>query len=80
MIRPLILRMDFLLSLDINQYENDCITHGSFSAAQLKTIQEVISLMAFGIFSVVYLKEAFTLKYAVGFSMIGLGAYLIFQK
>ncbi|MBI3017769.1 MAG: DMT family protein [Deltaproteobacteria bacterium] len=56
------------------------IGHASFSAAQLKTIQEVISLTIFGIFSVLYLKEAFTLKCAAGFSFIALGAYLIFQR
>ncbi len=54
--------------------------HYSFSAAQLKTIQEVISLTVFALFSVVYLKEDFTLKYLAGFSFIALGAYLIFQK
>jgi uncharacterized protein (DUF486 family) len=34
------------------------IGHGQFTAAQLKTIQEVITLVVFSIFSVVYLKEA----------------------
>ena len=56
------------------------IGHASFSAVQLKTIQEVISLTAFGIFSVLYLKEAFTFKCVAGFSFIAFGAYLIFQR
>jgi uncharacterized protein (DUF486 family) len=33
------------------------IGHGQFTAAQLKTIQEVITLVVFSIFSVIYLKE-----------------------
>ena len=41
-----------------------------YSTAQLKTIQEVITLVVFAIFSVLYLKEAFTWNYAVGFAFI----------
>lgn len=43
--------------------------HGQFSAAQLKTIQEVITLLVFCVFSVVYLKEGLRWNYLVGFSM-----------
>ncbi|MDD5680276.1 MAG: DMT family protein, partial [Candidatus Omnitrophica bacterium] len=43
------------------------IGHSQFSAAQLKTIQEVITLIVFCIFSVIYLKEEFRWNYAVGF-------------
>lgn len=46
------------------------IGHAQFSAAQLKTIQEVISLVVFSIFSVVYLKEAMKWNYVVGFALI----------
>lgn len=51
-----------------------------YTTAQLKTIQEVITLIVFAAFSVLYLKEEFTWNYAVGFALIALGAYFIFQK
>lgn len=51
-----------------------------YSTAQLKTMQEVITLVVFAGFSVVYLKEPFTWNYAVGFSFIALGAFFVFQK
>jgi uncharacterized protein (DUF486 family) len=50
-----------------------------FTAAQLKTIQEVISLTVFGIFSVTYLGEHFRWNTAVGFSFIAAGAYFVFR-
>jgi uncharacterized protein (DUF486 family) len=50
-----------------------------YSAAQLKTIQEVITLSVFAIFSVVYLKEALTLNHLFGFALIAGGAALIFR-
>ena len=55
------------------------IGHGHFSAAELKTIQEVITLVVFALFSVLYLGEKFTLNYAIGFGFIALGAYFVFQ-
>ena len=51
-----------------------------FSTAQLKTIQEVITLLVFAGFSVLYLKESFGWNHAVGFALIALGAFFIFQK
>jgi uncharacterized protein (DUF486 family) len=51
-----------------------------YSTAQLKTIQEVITLVVFAVFSVVYLKEDFTWNYAVGFALIAAGAFFIFHK
>jgi uncharacterized protein (DUF486 family) len=50
-----------------------------YTTAQLKTIQEVITLLVFAGFSVVYLREPFTLNYAVGFIFIAAGAYFIFN-
>ena len=46
------------------------IGYSYYNAAQLKTIQEVITLVVFSIFSVVYLKESFKWNYAVGFVFI----------
>ena len=53
--------------------------HYQYSAAQLKTIQEVISLTVFGAFSVLYLHESLKWNTVVGFSLIGAGAYFVFR-
>lgn len=55
------------------------IGHEVYSAAQLKTIQEVITLVVFAIFSVVYLKEQLTWNHAIGFTLIAAGAFFVFQ-
>jgi len=51
-----------------------------YTTAQLKTMQEVITLIVFAVFSVLYLKEAFTWNYAVGFGFIALGAFFVFYR
>ena len=51
-----------------------------FTTAQLKTIQEVITLVVFCIFSVLYLKEEFKWNYMVGFAMITGAVFVIFKK
>ena len=56
------------------------IGHGYFSAAELKTIQEVITLFVFAIFSVFFLKEPLTWNHIVGFGFIALGAFFIFHR
>jgi uncharacterized protein (DUF486 family) len=50
-----------------------------YTPAQLKTMQEVITLAVFAVFSVLYLKEAFTLNHLVGFALIALGAFFVFK-
>lgn len=55
------------------------IGHEVYSAAELKTMQEVITLGVFAIFSVVYLKEAFTWNHLAGFALIATGAAIIFR-
>lgn len=54
--------------------------HGQFTAAELKTIQEVLSLGTFAVFSVVYLKEEFRWNYAVGFLLILAAVFVVFKK
>ncbi len=54
--------------------------HGQFNAAQLKTIQEIITLVVFCVFSVTYLKEGLKWNYIVGFFFIVLAAFFIFKK
>lgn len=56
------------------------IGHDYYSASQLKTMQEVITLIVFSIFSVLYLKEEFRWNYAVGFIFIILAVFFIFKK
>ncbi len=56
------------------------IGHGIFNAYQLKTIQEVITLVVFSGFSVLYLKEELRWNYLVGFALIILAVFFIFKK
>jgi uncharacterized protein (DUF486 family) len=48
-----------------------------YTTAQLKTMQEVITLVVFAGFSVFYLKEAFTWNHAVGFALIAGGVFCL---
>lgn len=56
------------------------IGHGYFSAAQLKTIQEIITLVVFAGFSYWYLGEPLKWNHAVGFCFLVLAALFIFKK
>jgi uncharacterized protein len=56
------------------------IGHAVYSTAQLKTIQEVITLAVFVVFSVVYMKESLSIGQLLGFCFIAVGAGLIFFK
>jgi uncharacterized protein len=51
-----------------------------YTAAQLKTMQEVITLIVFAGFSVLYLKEPLGWNHALGFGLIAAGAFFIFHK
>jgi uncharacterized protein (DUF486 family) len=66
---------EYLLMVPANRYG-----YGTFNAAQLKTIQEVITLSVFAVFSWLYLKEPLTWNHFVGFAFIGAGAFFIFHK
>ena len=55
------------------------IGHQVYSAAELKTIQEGITLLVFAVFSVLYLGEKLTLNHLVGFALIAGGAFFIFK-
>jgi len=50
-----------------------------YTAAQLKTMQEVITLLIFAVFSIVYLKQAITWNQVVGFALIASGAFFVFK-
>jgi len=66
--------IEYCLAVPANRY-------GSYvySAAQLKTIQEVITLSVFVVFSLVYLHQPVTLNHLVGFALIAAGAFFIFR-
>lgn len=51
-----------------------------FSVAQLKTIQEVITLTVFSVFSILYLGQPIRWNYVVGFGMMVLAVAVIFKK
>ncbi len=55
------------------------IGYGPYSGAELKTIQEVVSLSVFALFAVFYLGEKFTLNHAIGFALIAAGAFFVFR-
>ncbi|MBS1650568.1 MAG: DMT family protein [Bacteroidetes bacterium] len=54
---------------------------GPFNLWQLKIIQEVISLLVFTVFTIIFFKnEAFTSNHAIGFCLLILAVYFIFKK
>ena len=55
------------------------IGHYQFSAAQLKIIQEVITLVVFAVFSLLYLKEEFRWNYLISFAMMARAAFFMFR-
>ena len=65
---------EYCLAVPANKYG-----HAIYSAAQLKTMQEVITLVVFAGFSTLYLGEALTINHALGFAFIALGAFFIFK-
>jgi uncharacterized protein (DUF486 family) len=67
--------IEYCLAVPANRYG-----HAVYSAAELKTIQEVVTLVVFAGFSVLYLKEPLGWNQAAGFTLIAAGAFLVFQK
>ena len=55
------------------------IGYGVYSGAELKTIQEVISMSVFVLFAVFYLGEKLTWNHGIGFGLIALGAFFVFK-
>ncbi len=51
-----------------------------YSGAQLKTIQEVITLTVFVVFSVFYLKQGIRWNHLAGFALMVLAAFLVFSS
>jgi uncharacterized protein len=65
---------EYCLAVPANRYG-----HAVYTAAELKTIQEVITLAVFAVFSVVVLKEQITINHLAGFSLIAAGAFVVFK-
>jgi uncharacterized protein (DUF486 family) len=55
------------------------IGHQVYTAAELKTMQEVITLAVFAVFSILFLKESLTWNHLIGFALIAGGATFIFR-
>ncbi|WP_072376014.1 DMT family protein [Hyphomicrobium sp. NDB2Meth4] len=70
----LIAFFEYCLAVPANRYGS-----AVYSAAELKTMQEVITLTVFAVFSVLYLKEPITLNQVIGFALIALGAFFVFS-
>jgi len=51
-----------------------------YSAAQLKTMQEIITLLVFGVFSVLYLGESLKWNHMVAFAFLCGAAFFSFHK
>lgn len=66
--------IEYCFAVPANRYG-----HEIYNAAELKTMQEVITLIVFAGFSVFYLKEALTWNHVVGFGCIALGAFFVFK-
>jgi uncharacterized protein (DUF486 family) len=65
---------EYCLSVPANR-----VGSAAYTTAELKTIQEVITLTVFAGFSILYLKEPLTINHLVGFALIVGGAYFIFK-
>lgn len=66
---------EYMLQVPANR-----VGYGYFSAAELKTIQEVISLTVFMLFSTLWLGEEIRWNHVLGFALIVLAAWVIFKK
>jgi len=67
--------VEYCLAVPANRYGS-----AVYSPAQLKTIQEVVTLLIFAAFSVLYLREPMTWNYGVGFALVAAGAFFVFHK
>lgn len=66
--------LEYCLAVPANRIGSE-----TYSTAQLKTMQEVITLIVFAGFSVLWLKEAITINHIIGFVLIACGAAFVFR-
>ena len=67
--------LEYCAAVPANRYGSEV-----YSPAQLKTMQECITLVVFAGFSALYLKEPLAWSQAVGFALIAAGAFCVFHK
>lgn len=67
--------LEYCFQVPANRYG-----HGYFTAVQLKTIQEVVTLVVFAGFSYCYLNEPLRWNHAIGFGFLVLATFFIFKK
>jgi uncharacterized protein len=67
--------LEYCLAVPANRYGSNV-----YSAAQLKGIQEVITLTVFAGFSVLYLGQKITTNHLIGFALIAAGAFFLFRS
>ena len=65
---------EYWLAVPANRYGSNL-----YSAAQLKAIQEVITLAVFAGFSVLFLGQKIGLNQVTGFALIAAGAFFVFR-
>ena len=75
MVSWIIAFFEYCLAVPANRYG-----HAVYSAAELKTIQEVVTLVVFAGFSIIVLKEPLTLSHGIGFALILAGAWFVFES
>ncbi|HWW63527.1 MAG TPA: DMT family protein [Sphingomonadaceae bacterium] len=66
--------IEYCLAVPANRYGSNV-----YSAAQLKAIQEVVTLTVFAAFSILYLGQRITFNHAIGFTLIAAGAFFVFR-
>lgn len=71
----LIAFFEYCLQVPANRYG-----YGYFNAAELKTIQEILSLSVFMVFSILFLGQELKWNYVLGFALIVVAAFVIFKK
>jgi uncharacterized protein (DUF486 family) len=65
---------EYCLAVPANRYGSRV-----YSGAELKAMQEIITLSVFAVFAYFYLGEPLTANHAIGFALIALGAFFIFK-
>ncbi len=66
--------VEYCLAVPANRWGS-----AGYSAAQLKAMQEVITLTVFVGFSILYLGQKITVNHLIGFALIAGGAWFIFK-
>lgn len=66
--------LEYCFAVPANRYGSSV-----YDGAELKAMQEVITLSVFAVFSVAYLGQRLTVNHLIGFAFIALGAFFVFK-